>query len=211
MRFGVIVKTFRSERGLTQYELGEAIGQSKSVAKSYISQIERGTKIPSFDRAIDLAKELNAPIDLFLSMVAQDQVDIALKNNKINDDIELLFVGTPRTEDNLEPALLHFYLKKKLIACLASGKPQYFSLLFKKYKEEFKNYKTEMQWNESITQISDKNVTLKEICRIFSYLSKYPVIPKAAMESIERIKRLNSSAAWAIDYGLSDDKDVSDE
>jgi transcriptional regulator with XRE-family HTH domain len=58
----------RRERGLSQRELS----RRTRLEQSFISQIERGTGIPTPDQAQRLARELGLPPDLLLKTVAVD-------------------------------------------------------------------------------------------------------------------------------------------
>lgn len=54
------VRVRRIERGLTQQELGDKVG---GVGRSYIAQIERGSKVPSMYMGKMLAEALGCKLD----------------------------------------------------------------------------------------------------------------------------------------------------
>lgn len=53
------IKYFRNLRGLTQEKLGELCG----ISHDYISEIERGRKVPSLKRLIIIAEQLEVTLD----------------------------------------------------------------------------------------------------------------------------------------------------
>ncbi len=59
MNIGEKVKKIRLARGLTQFELARKV----NVSRPLITQIERGTKIPSILLSQDIAKALNCTIE----------------------------------------------------------------------------------------------------------------------------------------------------
>ncbi len=61
-RLGNKLKDMRAERGLTQAQLGEAVG----VTRKTINTVENGIFVPSTLLALKLAKALSVPVeDLF--------------------------------------------------------------------------------------------------------------------------------------------------
>ncbi len=52
------IKKYRKERNLTQEKLSEIC----SISTDYLSEIERGKKVPSLKRLLIIAKALNIPV-----------------------------------------------------------------------------------------------------------------------------------------------------
>lgn len=62
MRLGRVVREYRKQRGLTQAQLGQAVG----VTLSQISNIETGHTSPSLDTLVRIARTLRVPLqDMF--------------------------------------------------------------------------------------------------------------------------------------------------
>ena len=59
------LKAVRSERGLTQAELAEAIG----VSRKTINTVENGVFVPSTTLALKLARALGQPVEALFSLV----------------------------------------------------------------------------------------------------------------------------------------------
>ncbi len=55
------IKKFRKEQNLTQEKLSELCG----ISTDYLSEIERGKKVPSLKRLISIVEALNVPISKF--------------------------------------------------------------------------------------------------------------------------------------------------
>ena len=55
------VRKFRKQQNLTQEKLSELCG----ISTDYLSEIERGKKIPSLKRLIKIAETLNVPMSKF--------------------------------------------------------------------------------------------------------------------------------------------------
>jgi len=71
-RFGESLRRFRTQRGLTQSQLAEAIGRSTDL----ISRVERGDSAPSFGTLEALSKALDVPVAVMFggqAPGAQDQ------------------------------------------------------------------------------------------------------------------------------------------
>ncbi|GIV73510.1 helix-turn-helix transcriptional regulator [Caldilinea sp.] len=67
-RFGTSLRAMRCSRGLSQQELGQAVG----VAQTTISSIENGIKLPSMGLAFRLASYFGTTVDA----MAQGQVEM---------------------------------------------------------------------------------------------------------------------------------------
>ncbi len=55
------IRKFRKQQNLTQEKLSELCG----ISTDYLSEIERGKKIPSLKRLIKIAETLNVPMGKF--------------------------------------------------------------------------------------------------------------------------------------------------
>lgn len=55
------IRKFRKQQNLTQEKLSELCG----ISTDYLSEIERGKKIPSLKRLIKIAETLNVPMSKF--------------------------------------------------------------------------------------------------------------------------------------------------
>ncbi|MBQ3125004.1 MAG: helix-turn-helix transcriptional regulator [Clostridia bacterium] len=66
MSVGDKIKRMREKKGLTQVELGNEVG----VTHSMITQIERGSKIPSLILAYNIALALECTLDDFIEKSA---------------------------------------------------------------------------------------------------------------------------------------------
>ena len=62
MSIGENIKKIREGRGIKQSELAERVG----VTQSMMSQIERGSKVPSMPLGADIARELECSMDDFV-------------------------------------------------------------------------------------------------------------------------------------------------
>lgn len=63
-RFGAALCRARERRGMTQRELGEKAG----IAESWVSNLERGQRLPSFAVLVRLALALGVSADDLLSL-----------------------------------------------------------------------------------------------------------------------------------------------
>jgi transcriptional regulator with XRE-family HTH domain len=61
--FGTALRRIRTERGITQKQLGAMTG----ISHTFIGEMERGRKAPNLDAVVALAAALNARIDELLS------------------------------------------------------------------------------------------------------------------------------------------------
>lgn len=66
MSVGDNIKRMREKKGLTQVELGNEVG----VTHGMISQIERGSKVPSVILAYNIAQALECTLDDFIEKSA---------------------------------------------------------------------------------------------------------------------------------------------
>ncbi|MDL2316321.1 helix-turn-helix domain-containing protein [Desulfovibrio sp. OttesenSCG-928-A18] len=65
--FGVVLRAYRQERGLTLEQLSERVG----VVHSFIHSLESGKKQPSFDMVLRLAAALNVRPGEFVDAVVE--------------------------------------------------------------------------------------------------------------------------------------------
>jgi len=65
---GLYIRQLRRERSLTQSELGET-----HFSKSYVSAVERGTILPSYEALRFFAEQLDQPVDAFKLMTQQNE------------------------------------------------------------------------------------------------------------------------------------------
>ena len=70
--FGEGLKEKREEKGLNQGELGDKAG----VSQSYVSQIEKGEKIPSIDALKSFAKVLKIPEGDLINEAMSEQAQL---------------------------------------------------------------------------------------------------------------------------------------
>ncbi len=91
---GTEIKKARKNKGLTQKELGELIG----VSKSSINYFERDGRNPTLDHLLKLSKVLNLPVDLLLGLdqpvdiIAEDEeykARISSKDMQILNELKL--------------------------------------------------------------------------------------------------------------------------
>ena len=73
---GSEIKKARQKQGLTQQELGDLIG----VSKSSINYFEKDDRNPTLDHLLKLSKVLNLPIELLLGL--DQQVNIVAENEE---------------------------------------------------------------------------------------------------------------------------------
>lgn len=63
--FGIVLKTYRLQKELTQEQLSEQV----DVVRSFICRLESGKKQPSFDMVVRLAEALGVPPGEFVDAV----------------------------------------------------------------------------------------------------------------------------------------------
>lgn len=68
-RLGQVIKTCRKKAGMTQVELGEAVG----VANVYLSKVENGHKVPSESEVRAIALELDQQPGYFIDRLKEEQ------------------------------------------------------------------------------------------------------------------------------------------
>lgn len=71
--FGNTLKTLRIKKNLTQAQLAQKLGLTKSVISAY----ETGLRLPSYDVLIHIAKIFNVSTDYLLGLENENQVDLS--------------------------------------------------------------------------------------------------------------------------------------
>lgn len=71
--FGNILKTQRLRKGMTQAQLAQRLGVTKSVISAY----ETGIRLPSYDILIHIAKLFNVSTDFLLGVENKQDVDLS--------------------------------------------------------------------------------------------------------------------------------------
>jgi transcriptional regulator with XRE-family HTH domain len=84
---GMAIRYYRKEKGISQYELAEMA----DLSVSYISELETGKKLPSFETLLKISKALNIElIDLILPVNMPKNVRNAIKTLMSNSDKQLV-------------------------------------------------------------------------------------------------------------------------
>ena len=79
-----ILKDLRKERGLSQVDLASKVG----VQNAYISQIESGKRVPTFETFEDICKALEIPpYAVMLKMMASDEAFLSIVMSKNGGEI----------------------------------------------------------------------------------------------------------------------------
>lgn len=71
--FGNILKTQRLKKGMTQIQLAQRLGMTKSVISAY----ETGLRLPSYDILIHIAKLFNVSTDFLLGVESRQDIDFS--------------------------------------------------------------------------------------------------------------------------------------
>ena len=76
INIGKAIKFYRQQNGLKQWQLAELTG----ISQSYLSEIERGKKVPSFFTLIDIADKIGVDFwDLLIPLELPMNVKTAIK------------------------------------------------------------------------------------------------------------------------------------
>lgn len=87
--FGNILKTLRLRENLTQAQLAQKLGLTKSVISAY----ETGIRLPSYDILIHIAKIFNVSTDYLLGLENKQEIDLSgLSNEEIDALLNLIKV-----------------------------------------------------------------------------------------------------------------------
>jgi len=93
MEFGIRLKTFRKNLGLTQKELAKEIGVKRTTVAGY----ETEGKMPPYNTLIKIADTLNCSLDLLLGYVMEDGTEY--KVEQINPKIKKSYDKLAERED----------------------------------------------------------------------------------------------------------------
>ncbi len=85
--FGNALKTLRLKENMTQAQLAQRLGVTKSVISAY----ETGLRLPSYDILIHIAKIYNVSTDYLLGLEKKDEIDLSgLSSNEIEALLSLI-------------------------------------------------------------------------------------------------------------------------
>jgi len=85
--FGNRLKTLRIKKEMTQAQLSERLGLTKSVISAY----ETGLRLPSYDVLIQIARTFNVSTDYLLGMEQKREVDFSgLSQEEIDALLKLI-------------------------------------------------------------------------------------------------------------------------
>lgn len=85
--FGNALKTLRLKENMTQAQLAQRLGVTKSVISAY----ETGLRLPSYDILIHIAKIYNVSTDYLLGLEKKDEIDLSgLSPNEIEALLSLI-------------------------------------------------------------------------------------------------------------------------
>lgn len=85
--FGITLKNLRTSKQLTQAQLAQRLGLTKSVISAY----ETGLRMPSYDILITIAKIFNVSTDFLLGLERKQEVDFSgLNDEEINALLNLI-------------------------------------------------------------------------------------------------------------------------
>lgn len=71
--FGNVLKTLRLKENMTQAQLAQKLGLTKSVISAY----ETGLRLPSYDVLIHIAKIYNVSTDYLLGLENKQEIDLS--------------------------------------------------------------------------------------------------------------------------------------
>ena len=85
--FGNVLKTLRLKENMTQAQLAQKLGLTKSVISAY----ENGLRLPSYDILIHIAKIYNVSTDYLLGVEHKQEIDLSgLSQEKIDAVLNLI-------------------------------------------------------------------------------------------------------------------------
>ena len=85
--FGNTLKTFRLRKNMTQAQLAQKFGLTKSVISAY----ETGLRLPSYDIHIHIARIYNVSTDYLLGIEQKQKIDLSgLSQEEINALLNLI-------------------------------------------------------------------------------------------------------------------------
>lgn len=87
VNFGNILKKLRTQHNLTQAQLSQKLGLTKSVISAY----ETGLRLPSYDTLIHIAKIFKVSTDYLLGIEHSHEIDLSgLTQEEINALLNLI-------------------------------------------------------------------------------------------------------------------------
>ena len=85
--FGNVLKTLRLKENMTQAQLAQKLGLTKSVISAY----ETGLRLPSYDILIHIARIYNVSTDYLLGIEQKQEIDLSgLSQEEINALLNLI-------------------------------------------------------------------------------------------------------------------------
>ena len=85
--FGNVLKTLRLRENMTQAQLAQKLGLTKSVISAY----ETGLRLPSYDILIHIARIYNVSTDYLLGIEQKQEIDLSgLSQEEINALLNLI-------------------------------------------------------------------------------------------------------------------------
>lgn len=85
--FGNVLKTLRLKENMTQAQLAQKLGVTKSVISAY----ETGLRLPSYDILIHISKIFNVTTDYLLGLENKREIDLSgLTEDEITALLELI-------------------------------------------------------------------------------------------------------------------------
>lgn len=91
--FGNILKTLRLRKNMTQAQLAQKLGLTKSVISAY----ETGLRLPSYDILIHIAQIYNVSTDYLLGLNRKQEIDLSgLSQEEIDALLNLIKVMRQR-------------------------------------------------------------------------------------------------------------------
>ncbi|WP_346683909.1 helix-turn-helix domain-containing protein [Anaerostipes butyraticus] len=89
VNFGSVLKTLRLKRNMTQAQLAQKLGLTKSVISAY----ETGLRLPSYDVLIHIAQIYNVSTDYLLGLENKQSIDLSgLSQEEIDALLNLIKV-----------------------------------------------------------------------------------------------------------------------
>lgn len=85
--FGNVLKTIRLKENMTQAQLAQKLGLTRSVISAY----ETGLRLPSYDILIHIAKIYNVSTDYLLGLEHKQEIDLSgLSQDEVNALLNLI-------------------------------------------------------------------------------------------------------------------------
>ena len=107
MTYGQKLRKLRARKGLTQQQLAEKLGY---VTNSYVSDVEKGTFIPSEEKLKKIAKALAVPFKEIEDLLTESKLEqLGIKEPELIS----LFKDIPNLSEQDKRAIINAYLKIK--------------------------------------------------------------------------------------------------